>query len=299
MEKITITNPYGDSLTFEQGASGYMLISRGSFGGVQVLNSEEMGYLQRGSSLSQKKYASKAWPIVLGIKGVNSDDLRSRLSNVEKLFDAEYNTRADLTPFTVKFEKTGYVPKVAKCYLSSSVDISNSQENNRGSYQRLFVSFWMPEPIWQDENYTEILLENVINSFEFAIDITDTFEFGEIQAEGVDVIYDGRLPASLIIEFQGLATNPLLENVTYGESLKLLTTIASGSSAIINTDYNNPQVEIDGVDSFSYIDSSNSDLDMLLRRGVNNIKLSTDDTSPAVAKIKFKKTYLTPLGDLS
>jgi hypothetical protein len=297
LEKITITNPYGDSLTFTQGASGYMLISRGDLGGTQIINTQETGYQQRGSTVIQKRYGTRVLNLTLGIKAVSENDFKNRLKQIQRLFEAEYTDRDDLSTFTVKFESTGYQSKVTQCFLRETPTLSNKREDRRGFYQRMFVSLLMFEPVWKDENNTEILLESIVNTFEFAVDITDSFEFGSLQEEGLTITNNGDMSSSLIIEFNGVATNPLIENVTYGESLKLNTTIADGSVVTINTNYNNPTIEIDGVNAFQYIDPNNSDLNMLLRRGDNLIKFSTDDTDPATAIVKYKKTYLTPLGD--
>lgn len=298
MEKLTITNAYGDSITFEQGVSGYMLISRGDFGAIQVLNSSETGFQQRGITVNQKRYGSKPWSLVLGIKGATQTDANNRINKILRLFEIEYTETGDITPLTAKFEKTGFKPKVAKCFVTSTPTIDNTRANAVGGFQRMLINLLLPEPVWKDEDYTELLLESIINSFEFAIDLSDSFEFGEVSDTGVEVDYQGDISADLIIEFQGLATNPILENDTYSQSLKLLTTITDGTSAIIDTSYENPRVEINDVSAFQYIDPANSDLNMTLRRGTNLMKFSTDDTSPVVAVLKYKKTYLTPLGDL-
>ena len=298
MEKLTIINAYGDSIIFEQGTHGYMLISRGDFGGVQVINSIEPGFQQRGITINQKRYGSKPLAVVLGVMGVSKADCNSRVNRILSLFEAEYISESDRTPLTIKFEKTGFIPKVAKAFIEFTPTIDNIKENAVGYFQRMLVNLILPEPVWKDEDYTELLLESIINSFEFAIDLSDSFEFGEVSDTGVEVDYQGDISADLIIEFQGLATNPILENDTYSQSLKLLTTISDGTSAIIDTSYENPRVEIDGVKAFDKIDALNSDLNMTLRRGVNLIKFSTDDTSPVIAVLKYKKTYLTPLGDL-
>jgi hypothetical protein len=300
MEKITIINPYGTSITFEQGVSGFMLISRGDLGATQSILQTDTGYLQRGTTVTQKRYASKTLNLTLGIKAASDTDMQSRLKRITRLFESEYNEADDLTKFTIIFEKTGFTTKKTYGYLQITPSFLNDNENSRGNYQRSFCSFLLPEPVWFADTEIGENLATKTNLFEFPLDITTDYEFSQISSDGVVVVNSGDIRTSLIIEFDGIATNPKIENVTYGESLKLNTTIVDGDVVTIDTSYNNPRVEINsgGVISnvFEYIDPKNSDLNMTLRRGKNTLLFTSDDTSPAVARVYYTEKYITPFG---
>lgn len=302
MEKITIINPYGTSITFEQGAKEFMLISRGDLGGIQSILNTDTGYLQRGTTVTQKRYGSKTLNLTLGIK--SNVDFKSKIRRVVRLFEGEYDNPNDLTKFTIIFKKTGYTTKRTYGYLQITPSFQNNMENARVNYQRSFCSFLLPEPVWFGNSTLSESLSTKTNLFEFPLDITTDYEFSQIEAEGIDIFNGGDVRTSLVIEFEGVATNPIIQNTTYGESLKLLTTVASGDTVTIDTSYEEPKVEIESggvtTNAFQYIDPNNSDLNMTLRRGTNTMSFTSDDTSPAVARIYYREKYLTPFsGDLA
>ena len=302
MGKITITNAYGDKIVLDDGTNGFKLLRTGDLGGVEVVNTTEKGYLQRGTTVTQKNLGSKLLAFTFATIQTSHATFKEEMRKVTKFFEPEYAGGADLSKFTIEYENTNYEskPKQIRAYLRKGPTMGDEPDNHTPFFQRMLVTFLAPQPGWKDILNSTLSLTTFINGLIYPIDITDSFVFGEITEGGVDIIYDGNISTSVIIEFQGPATNPEIINSTTGQSLKLLTTLTSAQSVRIDTDYENPEVKIieAGVETngFEFIDPNNSDLDTRIVRGTNTFEFNTDDTVPATATLTYKKVFLSPYG---
>lgn len=303
MSKLTIKNPYGDKIIFESGGKPFRLISRNDFGNIEYSLKTEKGFLQRGVSVVSKSMQSKIQPIELAILSNSYSDLKKRLKQISNLFEPEYHNTDDLTPFTLEYEDENKFSeiKVMRAFLRSSPTLKDKPDESIKYYQKMLTTFLLPEPVWKSKYYSEELLTTQEDLFVWPVSIQDGYTFGSISQGGVEISNDGNLSSSLIVEFKGPATNPMLENLTYGESLKLNYTLETGDTAIIDTSYNEPRLLItkaDGTEikAFKYIIPEHSDLNMRIRRGINEIKFSSDDTTAVEAVIKWYRNYTTPFG---
>jgi len=302
MRKITITNLYGDKIVLDDGTNGFKLLRTGDLGGVEVDNVTEKGYLQRGTTVTQKTISSKLLSFTFAVIRDTRLNFKEAMEKVTRFFEPEYNGADDLSKFNIEYYNSDYnsEPKAIMAYLRQGPTMRDESGEHTPTFQRMLVTFLAPQPGWKDILNSTLSLTTFINGLIYPIDITDSFVFGEITEGGVDVIYDGDISTSVIIEFQGPATNPEIINSTTGQSLKLLTTLTSAQSVRIDTDYENPEVKIieAGVETngFEFIDPNNSDLDTRIVRGTNTFEFNTDDTAPATATLTYKKVFLSPYG---
>lgn len=296
-EELKIINPYGDEIHLMP-QNEYHLLNFGDVGGLEYNIVTSKGYLQRGISVTQKTLGSKLWGITIGITGTTETSYLSKRAALCRFFDGEYLSVDNLEMFKLQYSRTGLVPKEIEAHLRKGPSQASDPENRTSRFQRSMVTFMLPEPLWQDQEETSILLESQVDLFEFPIEFSDTFEFGQVSDGGVEINNTGDVSTPIIIEFEGLSTNPVIENLTYGEKLKLNKTLAAGDQIIMNTDYRNPRLVIvsSGVEenAFKYVDPTFNDFGITLRRGINEIKYSSDDTSRTTALLKYRRKWLSP-----
>lgn len=293
MEKITLTNQFGDSLTFSDYDPAFNWTFKGDLGSIPIAISTEKGYLQRGTSVIQKTISSKTFVFGVEVRGISLTAFKTNMKLFSRFFDPEGEE------MTLKYENTRVAgSKYMTVHVSSTPSILRNRSNHGRLSQRFVLNLFAPIPVWEDESMTETLLESQVDAFVFPIDISDAFIFAEVNDAGVEIDYEGDISTSIIIEFAGLSTNPSIENVTYSEKILLNKTIADGDGFRINTDYNNTEVVeiISGVESgaFASVDPTYNSLNMTLRRGINLIKYTSDDTSRTSAVLKYKNKWLTP-----
>ena len=299
LKNVKITNAYGDSLTFKTGHNDFGLLSMGDLGSISITNARRKGYLQRGETVVQKSYDARNLTLTLMVSGKTRTSFYNRMRQVSRLFEVEYTESNDLTPFTIEIE-TIQGKKMAQAYVDMSPSFRMDADNYDERFQRFMVNFVMPTPVFMDLVGTEILAESQIDAFEFPVEIEDTFIFADILEGGFNIVNTGEVSMPLRIRFVGESTNPVVGNVTYGEFLKLNTTIADGDEVIIDTSYENPQVMLisGGVatSGFQFIDSEQSALNMMLRRGVNEFVYTSDDATRSSAIIEYRRGWLSVYG---
>jgi len=295
MDKLTITNPNGDVLVFISGDNRFGLLSISDFGNVGMVLNKKQGYQQRGNTVIQKRYDSRVMALTLFVSGETEAVFQRRIKQVSRFFEGEYIGGDDLTPFNLNFEINGNA-KSGEAFMQATPIMRRNSDNYDARFQKFMVTFMMPDPIFYDEEYTETVFSSLLETFEFPLEISDEFEFGIIYEDGFPITNVGDIGVPIIVTFDGLSTNPVLENVTYGEKLKLNKTIAAGDSVLIDTSYENPRVLIteSGVESnaFNIIDTTYNDLNMKLRRGINVLKYSSDDASASSATLYFKNGWM-------
>lgn len=298
MEKIILVNPYGRSITLGGFGEEFILMSRGDAGGLGVNISTETGYLQRGASVIQKTLGQKTFILTIGVKSGSQAVFKERMNTLSRFFEPEYYYRDSVVPFKMQIQTMGYTTKEMEVFVQKTPTFLNTREDSALYYQRCYVNLLAPIPIWKDVNNTSINLASQIDLLEFPLELSDSFEFSQLVSGGVPVNNLGDVSVPVKITFTGLSTNPIITNETYGESLKLLTTIADGDVVNIDTSYETPSVTITSggvtTNAFQYIDPANNSLNMTLRRGENLITYTSDDLSVSVATLRYKKSWLSP-----
>jgi len=291
MEKITFIKPNGDEISFSDYSTSFNWYSKGDMGSIPTAISTEKGFEQRGTSIIQNLIAARTFVFGFDIRGVNLAAFRENLRIYSRFFNPEEPS------YTMQYENSrlGYAPKV----MAVAIGIGPGFLRTRGQAgiysQRSMLNVFAPVPVWSDEGNSAVALLSQEDLFTFPVQITDSFIFGSINEVGVLVDYAGDLKTSIIVQFKGLSTNPIIENVTNGETLKLLTTVADGDSVRIDTAYNNTEVTLVSgeveTDAFQYVDPDNNNLNMTLRPGINLVRYTSDDSARSSAILRYKNIW--------
>ena len=118
--------------------------------------------------------------------------------------------------------------------------------DGRGSrYQTALVNLTAPNPLWRDENKTNIILAKyeggLTYPFEFPI------EYG-ISANSKTGSNEGDIKTPVYIEIVGPVTNPCVQNITTNQKLDIQQTLEDGEKIIIKTGFGEKEITLIGTD---------------------------------------------------
>ena len=123
--------------------------------------------------------------------------------------------------------------------------------------QPAMINFYCPEPFLKQINDTINEMRAVVGGFEFPLEITYSFRFEE-SGENLIVKNTGDVSVPVLIEFNGPALNPRVDNLTTGEFVRVNREIPDGGKLIISTEFGNKKVVLvtdDGeVNSMHWLD---------------------------------------------
>lgn len=159
------------------------------------------------------------------------------------------------------------------------------------NYNEAEIRFWCPFPYWEStaEKTGQMAYLDEGFTFPFSFDVS----FASLQNETI-VVNEGSVGAPLEIRIQGPATNPALLNVTTGERIGVLRTLAEGESLKINTARGKKSVKITGAsgeeDAFHYIDLRSTFFQ--LAPGENVLRYeSSDETETTQVSLRYRELF--------
>lgn len=166
------------------------------------------------------------------------------------------------------------------------------------NYQITQIIFEAFDPLYTDEDYTEVTVSSGAGTFAFPLNLSDTFEFNYENSDGVVVENVGDVETPVTITIDGPVTAPLLvENLTSEESFEVALDLLSNERLTITTgisDLNVVKTDLDTGEeevAFSYLDVADSDFFHLVL-GVNSIRVTANDSSVASADLSYKNRYV-------
>lgn len=285
MQKLIYTNSRGDSVTIGHNPP------------FQLASIEGMGDLDADIQSSKAPYQDGTTYLDTLLNERNiSIGLRIEAKSIEKLYELRRNIASIFNPKfglgQLRYEYPGGV-KVIEA-VSDHVPSFPSGKSNRGPlFQRSMIDLVCPDPYWRDVESISEPMRAIIPGFSFPLKFP--VEFG---TEGSSQVYEnvGDVPAPVLIEFRGPATNPRVINETTGEFIQLNRVLGPEDRLFIDTSIGNKTVEIVDISGnrtnvFNWLDVNSTLFDLEL--GENKITYLADDgRENAIVQITYQNRYV-------
>ena len=195
------------------------------------------------------------------------------------------------------FSNAGKMTVITDCSKRSiNYEVSQvlDKQTNLNSVIEFELQLKCPDAFFEDSEY----IVSELTSWEGGFTCPTSFPFAcrHRGNPNATVINNGHVPAEMIIEFKGAATNPMIQNRTTGKFVKVNTTLTADQTLIVDTNENKPTVKIqDGstlTNAYNLI-SYLSDFGMNLSVGENILKYSSDNFEQINnVVVKYKKKYI-------
>ena len=288
MEKLTFKNALGQEVVFSA-ESKYRWLRVDDMGAGAAPQQVVSSPFQDGTSaVGDAYFEPRVVKVDLAIISESiSADIRS-LNNI-------LNPKVGIGSLTYEVDGAVRVLNKVKTRVLPSLPDGRSKGK---TYQMTSIIFEAFDPLYTDPAYTSVQLATRANYFEFPIDITDGFEFDELEAGGVTITNTGDVPAPLLALFEGPLTAPLvLTKEETGEKITLALNILADERLEITSDDDNIDVRLRDtlsdttISAFAYLDVANTDF-FKLDVGDNTLTLTSDDPVVSIATVKFKNRYV-------
>ena len=169
-------------------------------------------------------------------------------------------------------------------------------------YQRFQIVFHCPDPHWTDAtDTTETLTEGggglAIPAAGIGIPVAGLAveTVGTINGKSIIVVNDGDVPCPLCVKFYGETVNPKILNVTTGEYIRIVKTIALGDYVEVCTGFGDKTVEISESGSVTNASMYLDLLSTFFQLAVGNNQLTFTDEGAAAgssAVITYRNRYI-------
>ena len=186
-----------------------------------------------------------------------------------------------------------YVNAGVEKYIDCKVE--KAPTITKEAFPKFLVSFFCPNPYWQDTTEAKAEIASWIGGFSFPLElVTGGIEMGTRSPSLiVNVNNKGDVECGMTVQFTAEATltNPSILNVTTGEYIKILKTMVAGEVLTVTTHFGNKKVTsaLNGVttNAFNFIDLGSTF--MQLNVGDNLLKY---DASTNVANLTVVIYYV-------
>lgn len=285
MQKIIYTNSRGDSVTIGHNPP-FQLASIEGLGDLDADIQTSKAAYQDGSTYLDALLNERTISIGFRIKEDSIEDLFELRRRVASIFNPKFGLGE------LRYEYPGGV-KVINAVADHVPTFPSGGSNHGPTFQRSMITLICPDPYWRDIESISKPMSAIEPRFSFPLKFP--VEFG---SEGSRQVYDniGDVPAPVLIEFRGPATNPKVINETTGEFIQLNRILGPDDRLFIDTSIGNKTVEIvDGAGNrtnvFNWLDVNSTLFDLEL--GENTISYVADDgRENAIVQITYQNRYV-------
>lgn len=261
-EKLIFTNEIGGSVELSF-LTGFQVDTFDGRNGLQNNLITEKGVNQIGSTFINNNIDNRN----INLGGKIFDDIDANKDLIVKVFNP-------ILEGTLKYINTMQnIEREIPCHVNKCVVATKSGLTN------FAITMTATEPYYKEKELVKELALRV-NTFEMPVSIpSDGIEYGLVTNKRMKIINTGDVQTPLVIEWNGIVTNPIVTNVTTGEFIKVNTTLVDGAKLLIYTAYGNKKVlKVDAVgevtNAFGLIDLSSKFFDLEL--GENIISYNAD-----------------------
>jgi hypothetical protein len=283
MQTVTFINARGERVMF--GATKPFILSHiDGTGGVPADIKSTKSPYQDGSSFIDVQLTDRTIPITGAIMAEDR----------QKMYELRRQLMSILNP------KLGQGQLIytndARSYSIQAIPEESPIFTDRLSHNQLFTaSFIANNPYWSDLTQTVKGLRFEAGGLTFPWRLPSQFALAAYRGVFVN---DGDVDTPLEIRYQGPATNPIVQNETTGEYIKVNYELTDKDTLIINTAFGNKRVEVlneDGtrMNVFHWIDLGSTFFQ--LRSGRNMLRYGSDhdsDQQSATVTVYWYNRYL-------
>lgn len=280
MQKITYTNERGQSIKLTNTKPFFLRAIEGT-GAVGTDVQMQKAPFQDGASYIDTLLEPRYLTLEVVILSENQTELYQYRQQLSEIFNPKFKG-------TIK-----YINNNTEKILPVVVEKAPVWGKTRLNVQPCIISLVAPSPFWLDTFEESYEMAAWIGGLSFPLELPMTFEEAGDQ---VTISNEGNADTPVIIEFNGPATNPRIDNLTTTKYIRVKRDLLEGEKLVITTKFGNKsvtKVATDGRESnaFHYIDL-NSEF-WQLQPGDNQIKYSADaGAEQATVLVRWKNRYI-------
>jgi hypothetical protein len=278
MEKVTITNKHGESITLGN-AAPYYLETLDGVGEVPVSIESQKSPYQDGSTYIDSVFENRA----ISIEGmIVTRDNPASVKEARRKMQRVLNPK--LGEVVLKYEQ-----KEIKSIVESTPIFPSGRGNKGIYYQKYLIHLLCHQPFWLDSFIESREIVAWIGGMTFPLILPTAFAMKG--SKTVNIVNESDVEVPVSIEFKGPATNPRVSNKTTGQYIQVNRELVLGDMLVITTDFGAKRVEINGENVFNWIDLGS--YFWQLQPGDNIIEYSSDDpVEPAAVTISYRNRYV-------
>ena len=278
MEKITIKNKHGESITLGN-AAPYYLETLDGVGEVPVSIESQKSPYQDGSTYIDSVFENRA----ISIEGmIVTRDNPASVKEARRKMQRVLNPK--LGEVVLKYEQ-----KEIKSIVESTPIFPSGRGNKGIYYQKYLIHLLCHQPFWLDSFIESREIVAWIGGMTFPLILPTAFAMKG--SKTVNIVNESDVEVPVSIEFKGPATNPRVSNKTTGQYIQVNRELVLGDMLVITTDFGAKRVEINGENVFNWIDLGS--YFWQLQPGDNIIEYSSDDpVEPAAVMISYRNRYV-------
>jgi hypothetical protein len=278
MEKITIKNKHGESITLGN-AAPYYLETLDGVGEVPVSIESQKSPYQDGSTYIDSVFENRA----ISIEGmIVTRDNPASVKEARRKMQRVLNPK--LGEVVLKYEQ-----KEIKSIVGSTPIFPSGRGNKGIYYQKYLIHLLCHQPFWLDSFIESREIVAWIGGMTFPLILPTAFAMKG--SKTVNIVNESDVEVPVSIEFKGPATNPRVSNKTIGQYIQVNRELVLGDMLVITTDFGAKRVEINGENVFNWIDLGS--YFWQLQPGDNIIEYSSDDpVEPAAVTISYRNRYV-------
>ncbi|GIO57926.1 distal tail protein Dit [Paenibacillus cineris] len=282
MQKVTFVNTRGESVVF--GSSGPYVLQKidGTANVPADIKSTKSPY-QDGSSFVDIQLSDRNISVECFINARSQQELYERRRELTRILNNK------MGPGRLVYTNS------SRSYVIDAIAEEGAVFGERYVHANLFtVNFIANDPYWRDENQTVKGLRYEAGGLTFPLRLPTQFAQSSYRGNFVN---SGDVDTPVEIWYQGPATNPVVQNETTGEYIKVNYELKETDTLIINTAFGNKRVEVlnsDGTRTnvFHWIDLGSTFFQ--LAPGNNVLKYGSDkdsDQQAATVTIYYNNRY--------
>lgn len=285
MEQIIFTNSRNQSITLGKQRPYFLQFIRGTGTTATDVQMQKAPF-QDGMTYTDTLLEPREIILEVVMMANTQEEVFQLRANLSKVFNAK------LGEGVLKYEYDGGVKEV-KATVEMPPEYPIGSENKAIGYQRAVIILTCPSPFWTDDFESGALFSFNIPNFSFPLELTGE---NELQTDGTNRFNFqnlGDVETPVRIEFSGPALNPVIENETTGEFIKVEKNIQSSETLIIDTSFGNKKVLLDDgntiTNAFNFIDLNSTFWQ--LQVGDNEIVYTADtgiDTASVLVQYRNK-----------
>ena len=262
----------------------FILQSWEGFGEVPVTLQTRKSPYQDGVSLVGQLLEPRHLSLEIVIYGTDKQEVYDRRRFIQNLFNPKLGVgRLDWTQPDGKTYSIGVIPDGSPAFPAGDA--------RSRVHQVAMVDLIAPDPAWTDTTDTNILIASAIGRFRFPLTLPT--EMGVLDNEHI-VINDGDMPAPVVITFNGPLVNPMIQNKTTGEFVRVKQTLKDNEKLLIDTSFGSKRVVF--IDSEGNQKNAFGSIDLesqfwWLNVGENHLIYSTDSGIGTVM-LRYKQRYV-------
>lgn len=283
MQKVTFTNSRGESIVFD--ASGSFILSHidGLGGPPADIKSTKSPY-QDGSSFVDIQLAERALYITGAIMGFTRADMYEK----RRLLSRVLNPKLGQGRLIYTNDYRSYA-------INAISDESPVIDDRIANNQKFTISFICNDPYFQDAEMATKALRSEVGGMKFPLKLPTRFALASYRGVFVNT---GDVETPVEIRYKGPATNPIVENETTGEYIKVNCVLSATATLIISTEFGSKRVEILNADGtrtnvFHWIDLGSTFFQ--LQTGDNMLRYGSSQDSgqlPATVTVSWNNRFV-------